>query len=94
MRPLGAAIALLLLGCNFSPLMNRIAPGEEPFVVIAGEGAGGQVDLFAVGSGAGALAAPARCFSAHSMPLTATINAMPDSANGSRGSTPRRLTVR
>ncbi len=55
MKPAGAVIVLLLLGCNFSPLMNRIAPGEEPFVVIAAEGAGGQVDLFAVGSGGGAV---------------------------------------
>lgn len=55
MRPFGLALALLVIGCNFSPLMNRIAPGEEPFVVIAGEGAGGQVDLFAVGSGGGAV---------------------------------------
>lgn len=55
MRPLGVALTLLAIGCNFSPLMNRIAAGEEPFVVIVGEGAGRQVDLFAVGSGGGAV---------------------------------------
>lgn len=55
MRPFGVALALLVIGCNFTPLMNRIAPGEEPFVVIVGEGAGSQVDLFAVGSGGGAV---------------------------------------
>jgi hypothetical protein len=50
-------IALLLLlgtaGCNFSPLMNRIEVGQEPFVVVVGEGADGRADLFAVSSGGG-----------------------------------------
>jgi hypothetical protein len=52
-------LALLMLlgaaGCNFSPLMNQIEVGEEPFVVVVGEGADGRADLFAVSSGGGAL---------------------------------------
>lgn len=52
-------LALVLLlgtaGCNFSPLMNKIEIGQEPFVVVVGEGADGRADLFAVSAGGGAM---------------------------------------
>lgn len=45
----GAALLALasLAGCRVSPLTNRIAVGDEPFLVLAGEGPDGQTDLFA-----------------------------------------------
>lgn len=47
-------LALLLVGgCKFSPLMNRITVGEEPFAVVVGEGPDGRTDLFAVSAGGG-----------------------------------------
>lgn len=51
-----ALLALALLGlaaCSLSPLQNRIKPGEEPFVVVAGTGADENVDLFATLPGGG-----------------------------------------
>lgn len=49
-------LALLLVGgCKFSPLMNRIEVGEEPFAVVVGEGPDGRTDLFAVSAGGGAV---------------------------------------
>lgn len=46
---------LLVASCNLSPLMNRIEIGEEPIVVVVGEGTDGRTDLFAVNAGGGAL---------------------------------------
>lgn len=49
-----ALLALILVGgCKFSPLMNRITVGEEPFAVVVGEGPDGRTDLFAVSAGGG-----------------------------------------
>ncbi len=49
-----ALLALMLVGgCKFSPLMNRIEVGEEPFAVVVGEGPDGRTDLFAVPAGGG-----------------------------------------
>ena len=45
-RPIVAA-AVLLAGCVVTPLSNRIDVGEEAFVVVVGEGADGNTDLFA-----------------------------------------------
>lgn len=42
----GAAL-LALVGCRVTPLSNRIAVGEEPFVIFVGDGPGGATDLFA-----------------------------------------------
>lgn len=42
-----------LSACQFSPLMNRIAVGEEPIVVMVGESADGSTDLFAASPGGG-----------------------------------------
>ncbi len=44
---------LLLSGCQFTPLMNRIAVGEEPIVVFVAEAGDGSTDLFAVSPGGG-----------------------------------------
>lgn len=44
----GAAIALAVSGCAFSPLAHRIKVGEEPFFVFVGEGRDQHTDLFAV----------------------------------------------
>jgi hypothetical protein len=46
---------VMVAGCNFSPLMNQIEVGEEPFVVVVGEGADGRADLFAVSAGGGTM---------------------------------------
>lgn len=46
MRGLLAAVLIGAQGC-VTPLSNRIDVGNEAFVVVAGEGAGGIVDLFA-----------------------------------------------
>lgn len=42
-----ALLALTLAGCNLSPLQNRIAVGEDPFVAFVAEGADGRTDIFA-----------------------------------------------
>jgi hypothetical protein len=42
----------MFFACRVSPLTNQIEVGEEPFVILVGEGEGGQTDLFA-GSAAG-----------------------------------------
>ena len=47
------ATLLSLAGCQFSPLMNRIAVGEEPIVVLVGEAPDGSTDLFAGSAGGG-----------------------------------------
>lgn len=50
-------VALLLTpmvwGCRVSPLINRVAAGEVPFLVMVGEGPDGQTDLFAVDASGG-----------------------------------------
>lgn len=53
-RPAIAAAACLLAACRgISPLSNKITPGEEPFVIVVGEGSDGETDLFAASSGGG-----------------------------------------
>lgn len=47
MRGLAAGAAVVLIGCGVTPLSNRIDVGNEAFVVVAGEGADGNTDLFA-----------------------------------------------
>jgi len=47
------ATALPLAGCRLSPLTNRIAAGEQPFVVFVAAGRAGGADLFAVGAEGG-----------------------------------------
>ena len=42
------ASGLILAGCELSPLANKIPIGEVPIVVLAGDGAGGQSDLYAL----------------------------------------------
>lgn len=42
-----------LAACQFSPLMNRIAVGQEPIVIMVGEAADGSTDLFAASPGGG-----------------------------------------
>jgi hypothetical protein len=37
----------LVAGCGLTPLSNKIAVGDEAFVVVVGEGAGAMTDLFA-----------------------------------------------
>lgn len=49
---LALGMMLTLPGCRVSPLTNQIAVGEEAFVVMVGDGTGGQGDLYA-GSAAG-----------------------------------------
>lgn len=44
---------LAVAGCQFSPLMNRIAVGEEPIVVLVGDAPDGSTDLFAASPGGG-----------------------------------------
>jgi hypothetical protein len=46
--------ALLLAGCAVTPLTNKIDPGQEPFLVVIGEGRDGQTDLFAANPAGGA----------------------------------------
>lgn len=47
------ALPLLLAGCAFSPLSNRIEVGEEPFVVFVATGPDGNGDLYAAPAGGG-----------------------------------------
>jgi hypothetical protein len=48
------AAGCLLAACRgISPLSNKITPGEEPFVIVVGEGSDGETDLFAVSAGGG-----------------------------------------
>lgn len=55
MRRLGwAALALGAGACAVTPLTNKIAPGEDPFVVAIGEGPAGETDLFAANTAGGA----------------------------------------
>lgn len=44
---------LAIAGCQFSPLMNRIAVGEEPIVILVGDAPDGSTDLFAASPGGG-----------------------------------------
>lgn len=48
-------VTMCLTGCNLSPLMNRIEIGEDPIIVVVGEGKDGRTDLFAVNAGGGTL---------------------------------------
>ena len=51
--PLYALCVLCVSGCGVTPLTNKIRPGEEPFVVVVGEGSDGFTDLFAAPAGGG-----------------------------------------
>lgn len=42
-----------LAACSLSPLQNRIHPGDDAFLVVAGTGSDGYVDLFALLPGGG-----------------------------------------
>lgn len=44
---------LLVAACGVSPLTNKIKVGEEPFVVVVGEGPDSLTDLFAAPAGGG-----------------------------------------
>ena len=44
----------LLTNCSITPLTNKIRVGEEPFVIVVGEGRDGETDLFAAPAGGGA----------------------------------------
>lgn len=46
-------LAALLGACGVTPLTNRIAVGEEPFVIGVGEGPDSATDLFAAPAGSG-----------------------------------------
>jgi len=48
-----AVLACLLSACQFTPLMNRIAVGEEAMVIFVAEAGDGSTDLFAVSAGGG-----------------------------------------
>lgn len=54
-RLLPAALAALVACQGVSPVTNKIAVGEEPFVVLVGTGPDGAVDLFAGQPGGGVL---------------------------------------
>ena len=41
----------LLTNCSITPLTNKIRVGEEPFVIVVGEGRDGETDLFAAPAG-------------------------------------------
>lgn len=62
------AALLLVAGCSLSPLQNRIKPGEEPFVVLAGTGSDGHVDLYATLPGGGEI---------HQLTFTAMVESAP-----------------
>jgi hypothetical protein len=47
---------LLLTACNVTPLSNKIAIGDEPFVIAVGEGQDSLTDLFAAPAGGGTFA--------------------------------------
>ncbi len=42
-----AGPALLALGCSVTPITGKIVPGDDPFVIVVGEGPDGATDLFA-----------------------------------------------
>ncbi|MEK6689002.1 MAG: hypothetical protein AABZ01_11180, partial [Gemmatimonadota bacterium] len=48
-----AGVVLALGGCRISPLTNQISVGQEPFVVLIGQGQGDQTDLYAGSAGGG-----------------------------------------
>ncbi len=53
-RLLAAGLAVLGLGgCGFSPLMNQLAVGEVPIIIMVGEAANGHTELFASHSAGG-----------------------------------------
>lgn len=51
-----SASCVLLTACAVTPLTNKIRVGEEPFVVLVGEGPDRETDLFAAPAGGGAFA--------------------------------------
>lgn len=53
-RLLTATAAAGLIACAVTPLSNRIAVGEEAFVLGVGEGSDGTTDLYAAPAGSGA----------------------------------------
>jgi len=49
-----AAVALVgASACAVTPLTNKLTPGEDAFVVVIGEGPGGETDLFAANTAGG-----------------------------------------
>jgi hypothetical protein len=51
---LGASLCgVTLFGCAVTPLTNKIAVGEDPFVIVVGEAPDGNTDLFAAPAGGG-----------------------------------------
>ncbi len=53
--PACALLAVTLAGCNLSPLQNRIAVGEDPYVVFVADGPDGSADIYAGVPAGGAL---------------------------------------
>jgi len=39
-------VAALASGCSVTPIMSKITPGEDPFVMVVGEGSDAATDLF------------------------------------------------
>ena len=64
----GLALLALATGCAATPLTNRLKPGEEPIVVVVGEGTDGAVDLFA---------APAEGGQFHQLTFTRAVESLP-----------------
>jgi len=54
MRRLGPLCAGLLCGCAVTPLTNKIAIGEEAYVIVVGDAPDGNTDLFAASANGGA----------------------------------------
>ncbi|MEO8451055.1 MAG: hypothetical protein ABI647_14755 [Gemmatimonadota bacterium] len=54
MPPCRLAAVLLASACTVTPLTNKVAPGNDAFVVVVGEGDDGATDLFAAPAGGGA----------------------------------------
>ncbi|MDZ4258773.1 MAG: hypothetical protein U0974_15605 [Gemmatimonadales bacterium] len=55
-RHIATLAPLLIIGCAFSPLSNRIEVGEEAFVVFVATGPDGNTDLYATPAGGGTTA--------------------------------------
>lgn len=58
----------LAAGCGVTPITNRLKPGEEPIVVVVGEGADGATDLFV---------APAEGGQFHQLTFTRAVESLP-----------------
>ncbi len=59
---------VLAAACGVTPISNRLKPGEEPIVVVVGEGADGATDLFV---------APAEGGQFHQLTFTRAVESLP-----------------